>query len=552
MLEKFLQRWNNTYTLWGAGIMDTSTSSNVVSYQTFNEQSKILIGEIISAKEAGYNSIAEQFQAAFDAYVEQSKEKPGVCAVVRIRIEQKLTLTREAIKATLDITNQEVALLDGINVTITIKRHDNKSQSNHLFSIGNPKLTGGLTGVSGEGSLQTASSGSAEWLMVAYSAAAPTTDTLYDVSGVFSYGLGGSLVEVPLYPETITIAPDPRLIVHYFLESFVNSDDPFTDAVEPPVPFTLAVVIRNKGYGMARQLEITSSQPEIASNKKGLLVKFQIIGASLGSEPMSSSLQVRFGDLQPFETRVARWWMTSSLLGEFKNYSATFQNKNPLGDPRLSLLDELKIHKLVRNVRIAGDGDDGLLDFLVTDSLSSGIAYPDRLYDSKDLRYADVTTAERPELSKNVILSDVVDNLRRMKLVECQEHKEPLKFLCQTDESLICVVCTLMEGHRGHDAVTVQEGHEARKIQVGEEARVMLQKSTEAEATVRRMEAARRDVQTSRRTNLRHQRLPAAQLCLPLCQERSRTPMRCRGCRLRAHGTGCTWSGRGFATNQRW
>ena len=34
------------------------------------------------------------------------------------------------------------------------------------------------------------------------------------------------------------------------------------------------------------------------------------------------------------------------------NYSATFENINPLGDPQLSILDELKIHELIRNVMI--------------------------------------------------------------------------------------------------------------------------------------------------------------------------------------------------------
>ena len=37
--------------------------------------------------------------------------------------------------------------------------------------------------------------------------------------------------------------------------------------------------------------------------------------------------------------------MISSLQGEFKNYSVTFENINPLGDPGLSILDELEIHE---------------------------------------------------------------------------------------------------------------------------------------------------------------------------------------------------------------
>ncbi|XP_078472002.1 uncharacterized protein LOC144733868 [Lampetra planeri] len=408
MVEQFLQRWNDTHSLWAAGITDSANHSNIIDYQRYSELTRAVVTDLKLAEEAGYSSLADMFQVAYNALEEKTEEKKGVCAVVRIKIDQKLTLTREAVKATLEITNQEASPLESIEVKITIKRHDNKSESNHLFSIGSPAVSGGLSSVSGDGRLEPTSSGSAEWLMVAYSEAAPMHDTQYDVSGLFSYMMGGSLVEIPLYPETITIAPDPRLTIHYFLERFVNSDDPMTDAVEPSVPFTLGVAVCNKGYGVATKLEITSGQPEIVSNKKGLLVKFQIIGATLGSEPMSSSLQVLFGDLQPFETKVARWWMTSSLLGEFNNYSATFQNKNPLGDPRLSVLDELKIHKLIRNVRIPDMEDDGLLDFLV-DAQFDSRGLPDRLYNSKDLSYTDTSIGNVTDVRRTRSVGSTMD-----------------------------------------------------------------------------------------------------------------------------------------------
>nr|XP_032837232.1 uncharacterized protein LOC116958619 [Petromyzon marinus] len=218
MVEQFLQRWNDTHSLWAAGITDSANHSNLIDYQRYSELTRAVVTDLKLAEEAGYSSLAEMFQVAYNALEEKPEEKKGVCAVVRIRIDQKLTLTREAVKATLEITNQEASPLESIEVKITIKRHDNKSESNHLFSIGNPAVSGGLSGVSGDGRLEPAASGSAEWLMVAYSEAAPTRDTQYDVSGLFSYMLGGSLVEIPLYPETITIAPDPRLTIHYFLE----------------------------------------------------------------------------------------------------------------------------------------------------------------------------------------------------------------------------------------------------------------------------------------------------------------------------------------------
>ena len=75
--------------------------------------------------------------------------------------------------------------------------------------------------------------------------------------------------------------------------------------------------------------------------------------------------------------------MISSLQGEFKNYSASFENNNPLGDPKLSILDELQIHELFRNVEIFGSNkDDGVLDFLVSKRTSQQSV----LYSSKTLQ----------------------------------------------------------------------------------------------------------------------------------------------------------------------
>ena len=157
----------------------------------------------------------------------------------------------------------------------------------------------------------------------------------------------GESITIPLLPTVITVRPDPSLLVHYFWERYVVGDDPFTDEIEPSIPFTLGVAVKNVGHGTAYSLQITSGQPEIIENERGLLVNFMIIGANIGRKGVSPSLTVMFGDLAPNTTVVARWLMISSLQGEFMNYSATFENINPLGDPQLSILDELEIHELI-------------------------------------------------------------------------------------------------------------------------------------------------------------------------------------------------------------
>ena len=87
-----------------------------------------------------------------------------------------------------------------------------------------------------------------------------------------------------------------------------------------------------------------------------------IICAMIGNGSIEPSLMVTFGDVPPDATKVARWQILSSLQGEYRNYSATFENINPLGDPNLSILDELEIHELIRNLKIYG-----VLDFLVNE-----------------------------------------------------------------------------------------------------------------------------------------------------------------------------------------
>ena len=106
----------------------------------------------------------------------------------------------------------------------------------------------------------------------------------------------------------------------------------YTDVIEPTIPYTLGLLITNDGYGIARNTRITSGQPEIIENEKGLQTSFKIIGAQVDGNPMSPSLTVTFGDIQSQSTSVSRWLMTSTLKGTFNNYTATFENVNPLGN----------------------------------------------------------------------------------------------------------------------------------------------------------------------------------------------------------------------------
>ena len=123
---------------------------------------------------------------------------------------------------------------------------------------------------------------------------APESDHIYTVGGSFNYIVDGENITVPLLPTPITVRQDPSLLVHYFLDRYVQGDNPLTEAREPSAPFTLGVAVKNAGYGTAHSLRISSGQPEIIDNERGLLITFMIIDASMGRQSISPSLTVMF------------------------------------------------------------------------------------------------------------------------------------------------------------------------------------------------------------------------------------------------------------------
>ena len=410
-VERLVDRLNNTLSGWSSGVLEPIDGANMASYSFV---------ESMTSEINRYNEIAinKGFTSYLDAYTfsanklnqldQWPEEEEGVCAVVRIRIEQELAITREAFLARLEIENQEHVSLEQMTLEIMITDSNDGSPSTHLFAISNETLSGSLVRAGDSWTLMSGESGSVEWLIVPLSEAAPETDRVYGVGGTLRYTIDNENLTIPLLPTLITVTPDPSLLVHYFWERTVVGDDPFTEEVEPSVPFTLGVIVKNAGYGVASSLTLSSGQPEIIENERGLLINYMIIGANIGNGSITPSLSLTLGDLNPQSTVVVRWFMISSLQGEFKNFSATFQNINPLGDSRLSILDELEIHELTRNVRIYNEDDDGILDFLANEQQDIG-AYPDALYDSKTLTRYNVSEGEISSIQR---LSDPTTTLQ--------------------------------------------------------------------------------------------------------------------------------------------
>ncbi|MFM6348107.1 MAG: hypothetical protein ACKPFK_23640, partial [Dolichospermum sp.] len=238
----------------------------------------------------------------------------SVCAKVKIKIDQEAVMTRSAFLGSLEIENGNQTNLTNLSVTLQVK-DANGNIVNDLFGITSPILSN-ITAVDGTGILtgdnpntpQDEGVGSAKWTFIPTNLAAPEIPTQYSIGGTLSYVENGTTVTVPLLSTPITVYPQAELYLDYFHQRDVFADDPFTDdIIETSVPYSLAVLVRNEGKGDAKNLKITSGQPKIIDNEKGLLVDFQIICSEVNGNSVSPSLTVDFGNITAGKTAVADW-----------------------------------------------------------------------------------------------------------------------------------------------------------------------------------------------------------------------------------------------------
>jgi hypothetical protein len=287
-----------------------------------------------------------------------------ICAQVKIQIDQKATLTRTAFTATLVIDNATVGALEDLFVDIEIKDEDGNVVDAKFEGLSAPAFLENLTGVDGSSDVAPGTTATAKWVLIPTEDAAPTPlPERYTVGGKVSHLQQGILLDIPLYPVEIEVFPDAKLFLDYYLQTNVYSDNPFTESIEPAEPFSLGLRVQNVGFGDAKNLTITTSQPKIIENLKGLLIAFKIIAAQIGLGDISPCLTLPLGTVEAGSNRVARWLLESTLQGEFIDMDASFQHLNGLGKTSISLIKDVKIHPLVHvaNLDIPG-APAGLLD----------------------------------------------------------------------------------------------------------------------------------------------------------------------------------------------
>jgi hypothetical protein len=290
----------------------------------------------------------------------------GVCATVRLQIDQQVVMSRSAFTGSLELDDGGSTGLSGIQVNLSFRNATNGDASSK-FVIEGPVLTS-LTAVDGTGTLAGGATGSAAYTFVPTDDAAPTAPATYQIGGTLSYVDSGQTVTVPLLSAPITVYPEAKLDLLYFQQRDVYGPDAVNPQLsEPSQPFDLGLIVKNIGAGTAHDFQITSAQPQIVDNEKGLLINFTIIGTELGDQPLTPSLTANLGDIAPGVSKEVTWQLLSSLAGKFISFNATFQHLDDLGTTNTSLINSVEIHELTHQVLANRPTDDDVPDFLVND-----------------------------------------------------------------------------------------------------------------------------------------------------------------------------------------
>ncbi len=298
---------------------------------------------------------------------------PGNCSVVTIpdedvivtvkmQFSQLLTLTRQAFEGTLTIENGSDKAMDDILLTLTERMPDGTLATDREFDISYTELTGFNGGTDGPWTLAAGSTGVLKVKFVPTKYAAPIAAIDYVFGGNLTFSVDGKERHADLTEQIMTVKPTPELNLDYFMQRDVIADDAITkDVVEPSEEAEFAVLISNVGYGDAENLRMVTAQPEMVDNEESLFLQYSITSSQLNGQEKSlafgRSVTTDFGTIPAHGHAYAQWWMTSSLLGHFIEYNTSYTQLTLSQNPNLSLLNQIRIHELIRSVVVEGNAN---------------------------------------------------------------------------------------------------------------------------------------------------------------------------------------------------
>ncbi len=305
----------------------------------------------------------------------------SLCAEVKLEIKQELSLERQAFDAHMRINNGLSTIsLDHVGITVNFTDEDGNPVIASFDPNADPNTTrffirvdsmDNIDDIDGIGVVAPSTSADIHWMIIPAPGAAQgqPQGKLYYVGATLSYRIGGEENVTEVTPDYIYVKPLPDLALDYFMPEEVYGDDAFTTAIEPPVPYSLGLRVKNIGLGTARNVNIESAQPKIIDNKQGLLIGFVIEATESNGKIAPATLLAALGDIAPETAGTARWIMTSSLSGRFVSFNASIAHADELGGELTSLIqnENTKTHFMIRDVLLDLPGRDGIRDFLARD-----------------------------------------------------------------------------------------------------------------------------------------------------------------------------------------
>lgn len=378
---KFIERLNNTAlakTDDGNYIDLSKVAGYVNEINSANEQSVLM----------GYESTTDMLRKEYALLKGRLEESSSsVCSSITLQFTQKMVMTRQAFRGTLTVFNgNEQEAMKDAKLTLTVTDEKGNIAMSDKFQVnlenlkgftGNKNFTDGWT-------LDAKQEGIATVLFIPTKKAAPTVETRYAFGGTLSYvdPFTGLEVTRDLTPITLTVKPSPNLDLTYFMQRDIKGDDPLTKEVEPSEEAEFSLLINNLGYGDATNVKMSTNQPEIVDNEKGLKVKFELMSSQLNGQEktlaLGGSVSTDFGTIPAHSTSYAQWWIKSSLLGHFTDYDVTATHLTSYDNKDLSLLNDVTIHELIRSIDVT-KGDKTLKGFMTNDIVDADDT-PDMLY----------------------------------------------------------------------------------------------------------------------------------------------------------------------------
>lgn len=351
----FIDRLNNTCRIDNGEAINTD---NYISETRVIAAMDKIASARTYATTHGFTSLEEMFSlTVIDAEERYESQRENICAKITLQLEQTMTLTRPAIRGTLNVKNgHDSSQMTDIILKIIIKDEDGKIATEREFQIIVENLNGflGSLDLTSGWTLASQQTGTAKVLLIPSKYAAPLEPKNYLFGGTLSYvdPFTGLRVTREFIPQKLTVNPSPDLELTYLMQRDVYGDDPLTtDKVEPMEEAEFALIINNKGYGEAKNVRMLTEQPKITENEKGLFIDFDIISSQVNGNPATLSLGQTiandFGSIAARSQSYAQWWLRSTLLGHFTSYEVEANHVTSYGNQDLSLVDTVTIHEMV-------------------------------------------------------------------------------------------------------------------------------------------------------------------------------------------------------------